>query len=278
MRLGVGGFFALMWAFLRRDAKIAISYRLQFIFQVASVMSVSITFFFVSIMLRKVEGGIEALEGYGGRYFGFVLIGLAFSSYLDAALRMLAQAIRQAQMTGTLEAMLATRTPVGAVVAGSALYTLAFSTFRMALFLGFGSLLLERQRLFWDAWPGALSVLALTVIATLALGIFAAGFIVWFKQGDPVTGAIAGLSWLLSGILYPTEIFPRWVQGMADWLPMTHTLRAMRLALLTGAGPEAYVDSLRFLGVFGALGVPLALVWFRFAVGRARKAGSLAKY
>jgi len=274
----LAGLVALMWAFLRRDAKIALSYRLQFVFQVASVFSVCITFFFLSIMLRRVEGGIASLEGYGGRYYGFVLVGLAFSSYLDAALRMLAQAIRQAQMTGTLEAMLATRTPVGAVVAGSALYTLAFTTFRMALFLGFGSLLLERQRLHWEAWPGALAVLALTVTATFALGIFAAGFIVWFKQGDPITGAIAGLSWLLSGILYPKEIFPSWVQGLADGLPMTHTLRAMRLALLTGADVGAFAGSLRFLAVFSALGVPLALLWFRFAVGRARRAGSLAKY
>lgn len=269
---------ALMWAFLRRDAKIAVSYRLQFIFQVASVMSVSITFFFVSIMLRRVEGGIESLDRYGGRYFGFVLVGLAFSSYLDAALRMLAQAIRQAQMTGTLEAMLATRTPVGAVVAGSALYTLAFSTFRMALFLAFGSLLLENQRLHWEAWPGALTILGLTIAATLALGIFAAGFIVWFKQGDPITGAIAGLSWLLSGILYPVEIFPAEVRGLADWLPMTHTLRAMRLSLLQGVGLDGIASEARFLAVFAGLGIPLALLWFGFAVGRARKAGSLAKY
>lgn len=267
-----------MYEFLRRDLKVAASYRLQFIFQVSSVMSICITFFFLSIMLKSVEGGITSLGDYGGHYFGFVLIGLAFSSYLDAALRMLAQAIRQAQMTGTLEAMLATRTPVGAVVAGSSLYTLAFTTARMGLFLGFGSLLLEQQRLHWEAWPGALAVLALTILATGALGIFAAGFIVLFKQGDPITGAIAGLSWLLSGILYPKEIFPLWVQGMSDWLPMTHTLRAMRLALLTGADASAFADSLRFLAIFAGIAIPLALVWFRFAVGRARRAGSLAKY
>ena len=268
----------LMYEFLRRDAKVALSYRLQFFFQIASVLSVSITFFFLSIMMRQVEGGIRSLDAYGGRYFGFVLIGIAFSSYLDAALRMLAQAVRQAQMTGTLEAMLATRTPVGAVVAGSAVYTLVFTTARAALFLGFGSLLLEGQQLHWEAWPGAALVLALTIAATLALAVFSAGFIVWFKQGDPVTGAIAGLSWLLSGILYPKEIFPAGVQRLADLLPMTHTLRAMRLALLTGADVAAFSGSVVFLAAFAGVGIPAALVWFRFAVGRARRAGSLASY
>lgn len=268
----------LLYEFLRRDAKIAVSYRLQFFFQVASVLSVSITFFFLSFMLRRVEGDIAALQPYGGRYFGFVLVGLAFSSYLDAALRMLAQAIRQAQMTGTLEAMLATRTPVSWIVAGSSLYTLLFTTARAGLFLGFGTLLLEGQGLAWHRWPQVGAVLVLTILATLALGIFAAGFIVWFKQGDPVTGAIAGLSWLLSGVLYPKEIFPAQVQALAEWLPMTHTLRAMRLTLLADAEWSTFMDSVTFLAGFSAVAIPAALLWFRFALGRARAAGSLAKY
>ena len=130
----------------------------------------------------------------------------------------------------------------------------------------------------WHRWPQGALVLALTVLATLALGIFAAGFIVWFKQGDPITGAIAGLSWLLSGVLYPKEIFPAQVQALAECLPMTHTLRAMRLTLLADADVSAFTDSVVFLTGFAAIGIPGALLWFRFALGRARAAGSLAKY
>lgn len=267
----------LLWAFVRRDAKIAMSYRLQFFFQAASVLSLSITFFFLSLMMRGVEGGIVALQRYGGGYFGFVLVGIAFSTYLDAALRTFSASIRQAQITGTLEAMLTTRTRIGPLIGGSAIYTLLFTTLRVGLFLFFGATMF-RLDLHLEAWPAVLTIVALTVTATLALGVFAAGFIVLFKQGDPVTAGINGLSWLLSGVLYPKEILPGWVQQVAELLPMTHTLEAVRLAILTGAPLEDLTGAVVYLGGFSALGIPFALAWFGWCVRRARVAGSLASY
>ena len=103
----------LFWEFVRRDAKIAMSYRFQFFVQAAGVLSVCFTFFFLALMMEKVQAGIGSLQKYGGSYFGFVLVGIAFSTYLDAALRTFGTVIRQAQMTGTLEAMLLTPTSIG---------------------------------------------------------------------------------------------------------------------------------------------------------------------
>jgi ABC-2 type transport system permease protein len=267
----------LLYEFFRRDAKIAMSYRAQFFFQVAGVFSVCVTFFFLSLMLRRVEGSIRTLDKYGGSYFGFVLIGAAFSTYLDSALRTFSAAIRQAQMTGTLEAMLTTRSRIGPMVAGSAVYALLFSNVRTLLYVLFGAFVFQLPIAF-ERWPEALAIVGLTITSTMALGIFAAGFIVLFKQGDPVTAAIAGLSWLLSGVLYPKEILPAWVQKAASFLPMTHTLESMRLALLTGAEVSSIKGSLTYLGLFSALGIPIAVVWFKWAVARARVEGSLARY
>jgi len=205
------------------------------------------------------------------------LVGLAFSTFLDGTLRTFSIAIRQAQITGTLEAMLTTKARIGAVVAGSAVYTLMMTSVRTLLFGVFGVVVFQ-QRLHYEAWPAVVIVFALTVLCTLALGIFSAGFIVLYKQGDPVTGAISGLSWLLSGVLYPKEIMPLWVQRVADALPLTHTLESMRLALLTGASISELTRAMTFLTGFAAIGIPLAIVWFGWAVGHARIAWSLAKY
>jgi ABC-2 type transport system permease protein len=267
----------ILWRFVVRDAKMAASYRLQFFFQIAGVFSVSVTFYFLAWMMRRVEGNIATLTKYGGTYFGFVIIGAAMSTYLDSSLRTFATAIRTAQITGTLEAMLTTRARIGSIIAGSGLYTLAFTTLRTLLYFVFAGTLFELP-LHLDTWPEATLVMALTVLSTLALGIFAAGFIVWFKQGDPITTAISGLSWLLSGILYPKEILPLWVQRVADFLPMTHTLESMRLALLVGARIDSLERSILYLTFFSLIGIPLAILWFKFSVGRAKVAGSLARY
>ena len=71
---------------------------------------------------------------------------------------------------------------------------------------------------------------------------------------------------------------PAWVQQIADFLPLTHTLESMRLALLTGAPAESLGRSVMHLTFFAGIGIPIAIVWFGWAVDRARVAGSLAKY
>lgn len=266
-----------LWAFFRRDLALAASYRLELFVRLASVLSLSFTFFFLSSMVAGFEDRIPALQRYGGRYFGFALVGLALSSFLDAALRSFSASLRQAQMAGTFAAMLQTRAALGTVVAGSALYTLAFTAVRAGLFLGLGVGLFG-MRVDGASWGVAVLVLALTVLATLVLGIFAAGFVVRFKQGDPVSAGIAGLSWLLSGVVYPKEILPLEIQRVAELLPLTHSLEAMRLALLSGASLDAVAGSVRYLGGFVGLGAPLALLWFGVCVRAAKRDGALAHY
>jgi len=270
-------FLRLLWAFVRRDAKIAMSYRLQFLFQGAAVLSVCVTFFFLSLMFANVEGGIESLSKYGGSYFAFAVIGISVSSYVDFSLRTFSNSIRTAQITGTFEAMLTTRTRIGTIIGGSSLYTLGFTTIRASSMIFFGAVLFG-IKLQFDSWPVLLLVAGLTMLATLGLGIFSAGFIVLFHKGDPVTSAISGLTWLLSGVIYPKEILPLWVQDIADLLPVTHALEALRLGLLQGAGWSTLRGSVLGLAIFSAIALPLSLVWFSWAVGRAKLAGALARY
>src|SRR5205085_1841943 len=68
------------WAFLVRDFREDSSYKIGFLFRVASAMiNVAIYYFIASAF-----GSAAApyLSGYGGNYFAFVLIGVAFSEYL----------------------------------------------------------------------------------------------------------------------------------------------------------------------------------------------------
>jgi ABC-2 type transport system permease protein len=267
----------ILWEFVLRDAKIAFSYRLQAFFQIASLFSIAVTFFFFSVMLRRVEGGIDTLQKYGGSYFAFAIIGVAVSLAVDASLRIFAMSIRTAQISGTFEAMLTSPAPIGAVVAGSGLYSLGYTLLRAGILIGLGAGVFGMP-LHLEDWPAIALIVVLTLASTLALGVFSAGFIVLFKQGDPLTGAISGLSWLLSGVLYPKEILPGWVQDLAALLPLTHALESLRLALLLGAPIERLWGSIAGLGLFAALGLPISLLWFAWATRRARIAGSLARY
>jgi len=69
----------VLWAFLRRDAKIQTAYKWGFLFNFIAILSGSASFFFVSRLIHPEAG--SALASYGGSYFSFVVVGLAFARY-----------------------------------------------------------------------------------------------------------------------------------------------------------------------------------------------------
>jgi ABC-2 type transport system permease protein len=127
-------------------------------------------------------------------------------------------------------------------------------------------------------FAAALLILFLTVISFSSLGIIAASFIMVLKRGDPVTWIFGVFSNLLGGVYYPITVLPEWLQKIAGLLPITYSLRSMRLALLKGAGFEELKIDFLVLTIFCIVLLPLSLLTFRFAVERARRDGSLAHY
>jgi ABC-2 type transport system permease protein len=73
-------------------------------------------------------------------------------------------------------------------------------------------------------------------------------------------------------------VLPPWLQSAGRLLPLTHALEALRLALLTGAGPAALAPSLGALALFACLLTPAGLGLFVYALRRARVDGSLTHY
>ena len=126
--------------------------------------------------------------------------------------------------------------------------------------------------------PAALLILVLTIITFSSLGIIAASFIMVLKRGDPVTWLFSTLSSLLGGVYYPISVLPPWLQRLSYLLPITYSLRAMRLALLQGYPFTALVPDIAVLVIFSLILLPLSLLTFRYAVHRAKVDGSLTHY
>jgi len=265
----------LLRAFLIRDFYTEASYRFSFLITVAGIFFNAFVFYFLAQLIG--DAAAPLLAAYKGDYFAFVLIGVAFGSYFGVGLTSFAGALRQAQTTGTLEAMLMTPTPVSWLIVGSAAWSYLFTTFRVLVYLLIGTLLLG-VNLGGANYLGALAGLALAIVAFASIGILAASVIMVIKRGDPLTGLLAQLANLIGGVFYPVEILPAWLQWAAKLLPITYALRAMRLALLAEASWRELAPDLLALALFCAVLFPLSLLAFRFAVNRARVDGSLAHY
>ncbi len=268
-------FFSLLAAFLRRDFYTEKSYRFSFFLQFLGIFFSAAMFFFISRLVGPAAG--DALQAYGGDYFAFVLIGIAFSGYFGVGLSSFSSSLRTAQTTGTLEAMLATPASLAAMILGSAQWNYWLTTLRVGVYLAIGWLVMGVD-LGRGNWGAALLALLLTVIAFSALGILAASFVMVLKRGDPVTWVFGSAASLLGGVYYPVEVMPGWLQWLARFVPVTYALRAMRLALLQGAGLADLAFDLSILGIFGLVLLPASLLAFRYAVRYARREGSLTHY
>src|SRR5439155_3349334 len=103
-----------MWpsvrAFLRRDFQLERSYRLAFVSEIATVLFSIITF---SLVARLVNPGQVP-----GGYFTFATVGLALSTFLQVGVVAVATNLRQDQIMGTLEAVMASGTGVRPLAAG----------------------------------------------------------------------------------------------------------------------------------------------------------------
>ncbi|NVM21043.1 MAG: ABC transporter permease [Desulfobacterales bacterium] len=262
-------------AFLKRDFLIATSYRLKFLLQLAGIFISTLMFFFLSRLVGK--GIANQLAAYGGDYFAFVLIGIAFTDYLSVSLGSFAGQIRSAQMQGTLEALLVTPTSVPTILFSSSLYSFFFTSLRVILYLVFGVLVFG-LKLHVTSIVAFLVIMSLTMLAFSGIGLLSAAFIIVFKQGSPIGWLIGTASGLLGGVFYPVAVLPSWLEPFAYLLPITHALEAMRQILLNGATLAAVYDKALVLALFAALLLPLGLGAFGYGLKMARKEGSLIHY
>jgi len=265
---------AVMAAFLRRDLREALTYKFSFISSLTGILLSSATFYFVA---KLVPRGTPSLGSFGGDYFSFAVVGVAFAGLLGMFQEGLAAVVRSAQLSGTLEALLVTPVPVPVILFGSSLYSLLFQVVRTALHLGV-ALALFGLALGRINAAGVLAVGVLTVLCFLSVGVLSASFILVYKTGNPFSWIMGTVSGLLGGVVFPIALLPPWIRWISSLLPVTYALDGMRKSLLASASFAEVLPDVAALAAFDAILLPASLVAFRLAVRKAKKDGTLAHY
>lgn len=262
-------------AFIKRDFQTEISYKSSFLMSIVGMFFSVLTFFFIS----KLFGNAAApyLQEYGGEYFPFVLIGIAFSTFLGVGLGTSASAIREEQMLGTLEAMLITPTRASAITIYLSLWNFIFSSFNILVYLIIGRFVFSIEFAFSQPWL-ILLILFLSILSFSSLGIISSSFVMILKRGDPVNWIVSSSFELLGGIYYPIVILPAPLQAISHLLPITYALRALRGVLLAGYSFSQIKTEILALVVFAVVLFPLSLILFEFALKWAKRDGSLSQY
>lgn len=268
--------FRKIGAFLVRDLRTWASYRFAAGLQLAGAFFSLIVWFFISAAVGVREG--SAIEEYADNYFDFVVIGLAVSSYVTVSLSGFAGKIRDAQISGTLEALLVTPTSVPTLVVGSTVGDYAGTTTRAIVLLALAAGIFHVP-LTWTNLPAAAIVVALTIVAFSGVGLLSAAFVMIFKRGDPIAQAVAWFSMLLGGVYFPARaVGEPALEAFAQFLPLTPALHALRHLLLRGATLAEVAPSITRLAIMAAILLPAGMLAFTAGVRHARRSGSLTHY
>jgi ABC-2 type transport system permease protein len=258
-------------AFLKRDFRIELSYRFNFLLSLVGVIFSAAIFYFLGKIVSP-----SMVEESADDYFSFALVGMAIAMYLRTGLGSFAESVREEQMIGTLEAMMSTPTSLPTIIFSSSLWRFLFTSITVLAYLAVGAAL--GVSFAGANVAGALVLLVITIAAYSALGIISASFIIVFKRGDPINFVVSNLSMLLGGVFYPVSILPGWLRFLSRLLPMTYSLQGIRGALLKGRGFSALWGDMLALMIISAVLIPAGLALFKVAVDHARRAGTLVKY
>lgn len=264
-------------AFVVRDFRLAVSYRMEFFLRMLSVLFVVTTLFFISRIFA--DNAATNFAQWRNPLAAWIT-GLAVLNYFMTGFSSLANAIRSEQSQGTLESVLMTPIGVPTLVVASSAWDFVQTTFNSFLYLFFGWLFFDVH--YQGNFLLALLFLVLTTLVLACLGILSASFAMVFKRGDPF-GVILGVgSALFSGVFFPVQLLTehagRSLGQIPRFLPTTYGLDGIRRILIEGQSFREVREPLLMLLLFLGVLLPFSLWVFTRAIARAKREGSLIQY
>jgi ABC-2 type transport system permease protein len=125
-------------------------------------------------------------------------------------------------------------------------------------------------------YGAAVALLAIASVSFIGVGMMTAVLPLISPEKGTQLGFVAqGLMLVVSGVYYPVQVLPHWMQWVAKISPATYALRGNRNQILHGAG-LAWRDVWPLL-VIGALSIPVGLLVFKAGERYAKKHGKLKR-
>jgi ABC-2 type transport system permease protein len=217
-----------------------------------------------------------------------LIVGALLWNYLSRLYEEISMSIAYERWEGTLEYTFMAPVSRAVHLLGVSLFSLLNSIVTSIIVL-LGLLLFTNLNLRGANLPGVLVVLAVSTVAFVGLGLFAAVFpVMSAERGAEATHIFQGSLLLISGVYYPIDVLPGWLQPLSAFSPATYTLSACRKLFgvddssstaehLAGAPLSAVSHELLILALMGAIILPLGLMVFVRVEAWAKKTGKLKR-
>jgi ABC-2 type transport system permease protein len=125
-------------------------------------------------------------------------------------------------------------------------------------------------------YGAAVALLAIASVSFIGVGMMTAVLPLISPEKGTQLGFVAqGLMLVVSGVYYPVDVLPEWMQWIAKISPATYALRGCRDSILLGTGLRW--DDVWPLLVIGLFSIPIGLLVFRAGERYAKQHGKLKR-
>jgi len=224
----------------------------------------------------------EGIEASGGtidvnRVTSSLLIGAVLWAYLGIIFEFLTETVAWERWEGTIEYTFMAPLRRSAHLAGMAAWAVIYGLVRAML-------LFAAVVVFFDlSMPQADFVAAIVVLLVASVSFAGIGMmtavlpLISPEKGAQLGFVAQGLLLVVSGVYYPVDVLPTWMQWIAAISPATYALTGVREAILDGVGLGSLVPELLVLGAIGVASVPIGILLFSAGERYAKRHGKLKR-
>ncbi len=224
----------------------------------------------------------EGVEAAGGqldveRQTTILLIGAVIWAYLGIVFEILTETVAWERWEGTIEYTFMAPLSRAVHLLGMGAFAVLYGVLRTA------ALFVVVALFFGLSFPDANFLAALVLLAVASISFVGVGMVTAVlplispEKGAQLGFVAQGMLLVVSGVYYPVEVLPTWMEWISVISPATYVLDGIREAILDGAGLSTMWDEVWPLLVIGVVAAPVGLWVFRRGEIYAKKHGKLKR-
>jgi ABC-2 type transport system permease protein len=224
----------------------------------------------------------EGVQATGGdvdveRLTTTLLVGAVVWAYLGVIFEILTETVAWERWEGTIEYTFMAPLSRPVHLFGMGLFAIVYGIVRAILLFGVVALFFSLDLSHAD-FLAALVVLLIASFSFIGIGMMTAVLpLISPEKGTQLGFMAQGILLVVSGVYYPVDVLPEWMQFFSKISPATYALDGLRDAILDGDGLSAMGDELWPLVVIGIVSIPLGLWVFRRGERYAKQHGKLKR-
>jgi len=266
----------LAYAFVEREIALSKRYWAWEIVWVIYGIVTSLSVTYIGIAAPTISGG-SVDEAAVRRFVLYLLVGTIAWRFLGIIFDNISEVIAWERWEGTIEYTFMSPVPRLTHLLGMSAATLVraavFSVVTLAAIALFVPVDLSNANAL-----SAVVLLAVGVVAFTGLGIASAAFpLMWPEKGLQMSYIVQAVVLLVSGVYYPVDVLPGWLQALSSLSPATYVIRGMRAALMDGADLAALWPEVWPALLIGVISIPVGLGLFVRVERYAKRTGRLKR-